>query len=162
TGRHAPTLTPVSPTTGAGSRAARQTVAAAMTSGRLERELPRTHDAPWLARRSLGEWFGAALAPDELHRAKLLTSELVTNAVQHGRGRIALGARLSADRLRVEVTDEGPGFEYVVGRARFDRLRGHGLAIVDAESDSWGVGGGHTRVWFELAVSAPAAAAGQA
>ncbi|HET8980552.1 MAG TPA: ATP-binding protein [Solirubrobacteraceae bacterium] len=129
-----------------------------MTSGRLERELPRTHDAPWLARRSLGDWFAAALAPDELHRAKLLTSELVTNAVLHGRGQIALGARLNDSRLRVEVADEGPGFEYVVGRAPFDRLRGHGLAIVDAESDGWGVAQGQTRVWFELAVSTPAAA----
>ena len=122
----------------------------------FECELPRGHDAPWLARRSLGEWYGATLTADELHRAKLLTSELVTNAVLHGQGRITLASRLQKARLIVEVADEGPGFVYSVGQRSFDFLRGRGLAIVDAESATWGMGEGTTHVWFELAVSAPA------
>ncbi|HWE13580.1 MAG TPA: ATP-binding protein [Solirubrobacteraceae bacterium] len=127
-----------------------------MKNSEFERELPRSHDAPWLARRSLGGWYGAMTQADELHRAKLLTSELVTNAVLHGRGQITLSARLQRGRLVVEVADEGPGFQYAVGQRSLDHLRGRGLAIVDAESAAWGIGEGMTQVWFELAVSIPA------
>lgn len=133
-----------------------------MQSALHEQELPRTHQSPWLARRALGDWYGAALQPDELHLAKLLTSELVTNAVLHGRGRIVLAAGLSDGRLRVQVTDEGPGFAYrgahrgLDQQRRFDRPLGRGLAIVEAESARWGIGQGTTQVWFELTVSSPA------
>jgi anti-sigma regulatory factor (Ser/Thr protein kinase) len=127
-----------------------------MRNAEFERELPRGADAPWLARRSLGDWYGATLRADEVHLAKLLTSELVTNAVLHGEGRITLRARLEDRRLVVEVADEGPGFEYTSGRRGFDHLRGRGLAIVDSESASWGIGDGLSQVWFELAVAAPA------
>jgi anti-sigma regulatory factor (Ser/Thr protein kinase) len=127
-----------------------------MRNAEFERELPRGADAPWLARRSLGDWYGATLRADEVHLAKLLTSELVTNAVLHGEGRITLSARLEDRRLVVEVADQGPGFEYTSGRRGFDHLRGRGLAIVDSESASWGIGDGLTQVWFELAVATPA------
>jgi serine/threonine-protein kinase RsbW len=129
-----------------------------MRNPEFERELSRSHDAPWLARRSLGEWYGSTLEAEELHRAKLLTSELITNAVLHGQGQIMLRARLEGGRLQVEVADEGPGFHYAIGQRSFDHLRGRGLAIVDAESAGWGIGTGMTHVWFELAVSVPARA----
>lgn len=121
-----------------------------MSSERLEHELPRNHDAPWLARRMLGEWFGASLESDELHRAKLLASELVTNAILHGAGRIQLRARLDGGRLRVEVRDEGPGFDRTGGPRSLDHLHGQGLAIVEAESSRWGIEPGTSQVWFEL------------
>jgi anti-sigma regulatory factor (Ser/Thr protein kinase) len=127
-----------------------------MRNAEFERELPRGADAPWLARRSLGDWYGATLRADELHLAKLLTSELVTNAVLHGQGRITLSARLEDHRLVVAVADEGHGFEYAASRRGFDHLRGRGLAIVDAESARWGIDDGLTHVWFELAVATPA------
>ena len=127
-----------------------------MRNAEFERELPRGVDAPWLARRSLGVWYGATIRADELHLAKLLTSELVTNAVLHGRGRILLSTRLQGRRLVVEVGDEGSGFDYAASQGAFDRLRGRGLAIVDAESARWGIGDRMTQVWFELAVAAPA------
>jgi anti-sigma regulatory factor (Ser/Thr protein kinase) len=91
-----------------------------------------------------------------VHRAKLLTSELVTNAVLHGRGRIMLSARLEEQRLLVEVADEGSGFDYVAGQRSVDHLRGRGLAIVAAESARWGIDDGTAQVWFELAVTIPA------
>ena len=122
----------------------------------FERELPRGADAPWLARRSLGDWYGTTLQADELHLAKLLTSELVTNAVLHGRGLITLSVRLRDGRLVVEVADEGSGFDYAPGRSGFDHPSGRGLAIIDAESARWGIGEGTTHVWFELAVAEPA------
>lgn len=116
----------------------------------FEKELPRSHDAPWLARRSLADRFGVELEHDQLHRAKLLTSELVTNAVLHGTGRIFLRADLNEDRVHVEVVDEGEGFEHRVTRCHFDELTGRGLGIVDSESSRWGVHEGSTHVWFEL------------
>jgi anti-sigma regulatory factor (Ser/Thr protein kinase) len=116
----------------------------------LESPLPRGPEAPWLARRSLSTWFGAALGSEQLQSAKLLASELVTNAVLHGRGQIVLRAHLTLDRLLVEVSDEGQGFEYRLRRREPDALRGRGLGIVDAESSTWGVHAGTARVWFEL------------
>jgi anti-sigma regulatory factor (Ser/Thr protein kinase) len=116
----------------------------------FEKKLPRWQGAPSLARRSLGDWFGALLERDELHSAKLLTSELVTNAVVHGRGQILLRAELNDDRVFVEVIDEGHGFEYDLRHLAFDELNGRGLAIVDAVSSEWGIHEGTTHVWFEL------------
>ncbi len=121
-----------------------------MTAVVYERELPRDRNAPWEARRSLTDWFGTALEHDQLHTAKLLTSELVTNAVLHGQGKIVLRARLNADRVLVEVTDEGQGFEHEVRQRDFDDLHGRGLAIVETESSRWGIHEGTTNVWFEL------------
>jgi anti-sigma regulatory factor (Ser/Thr protein kinase) len=116
----------------------------------FEQVLPRSHDAPWLGRSSLTKWFGAALEPGELHRAKLLASELLTNAVLHGEGKIVLRARSDDDRILIEVIDEGHGFEHAVRRTDFGDLSGRGLWIVDAESSRWGIHEGTTHVWFEL------------
>lgn len=127
-----------------------------MRNAEFEWELPRGAEAPWLARRSLSDGYGATLRADELHLAKLLTSELVTNAVLHGRGRIVLSARLEDRRLVVEVADEGDGFQYVVGQRSRDHLRGRGLAIVAAESSRWGIDDGTAHVWFEVAVTTAA------
>jgi anti-sigma regulatory factor (Ser/Thr protein kinase) len=117
----------------------------------LSLELPRMPDAPGMARRQLVECFGAALDEDKLQTAKLLTSELVTNALLHGEGSITLLADLDQDRLLVEVIDEGEG----INRPRVDRypdrIGGYGLWIVEHESSRWGTHAGATRVWFELA-----------
>ena len=121
-----------------------------MTTLRLETELPRSHMAPSLARRQLSDWLDAVLAPDEVHSAKLLISELVTNAVIHGQGEIALRAELNDERVFAEVSDQGHGFEYEVRLPGSEELHGRGLAVVDALSSRWGVGEGSTRVWFEL------------
>ena len=114
------------------------------------KELPRSSEAPGIARRELSRWCGDSLELDELQTAKLLTSELVTNAVLHGRGRIVLRAQLNDDRLLVEVIDEGAGFEHEVRHREFHELHGRGLAIVDTESSRWGIHEGTTHVWFEL------------
>jgi anti-sigma regulatory factor (Ser/Thr protein kinase) len=116
----------------------------------FETELPRSHEAPWLARRALGGWLGGELAADKLHTAKLLTSELVTNAVLHGKGQIQMRAQLDEHRVRIEVVDEGRGFAHDVRDRDVDALSGRGLAIVDAESSRWGIRDGSTHVWFEL------------
>jgi anti-sigma regulatory factor (Ser/Thr protein kinase) len=119
----------------------------------LDVELAREATAPRAARILVEERFAAELSDRELETTQLLVSELVTNAVVHGWGRIRLRARLNADRLLVEVMDEGRGIPSVVPPwdVRNPTAGGRGLAIVDAESSRWGIQRGKTsHVWFEL------------
>jgi anti-sigma regulatory factor (Ser/Thr protein kinase) len=119
-------------------------------SGRHAAELPRAASAAATARDSLASWFAADLGTSMLYSAQLVVSELATNAYLHGRGRITLRAELDGDRLLVEVTDEGNGFEQTVRPHHLEGLGGRGLKIVDAEASRWGIRDGRTRVWFEL------------
>jgi anti-sigma regulatory factor (Ser/Thr protein kinase) len=121
----------------------------------LEVELSRDPHAPSRARRLIGELGASVLDRDELDRAKVMVSELVTNAVLHGRGVISLRASLDRDRLLVEVIDEGSGFERVVRERSFEDLHGRGLGIVEAEASRWGLYEGTTHVWFEIERSGP-------
>ena len=118
----------------------------------LDVELARETTAPWIARSLVKERFADKLSDGELDTARLLVSELVTNAVAHGWGRITLRAHLNEDRLLVEVMDEGSGLEPAVRERDFENPRagGRGLTIVDAESSRWGIREGTTHVWFEL------------
>jgi anti-sigma regulatory factor (Ser/Thr protein kinase) len=121
----------------------------------IEIELPREPSAAGRARRLLEELSAGALDAEELGRATLLVSELVNNAVLHGRGAITLRAVLDEDRLLVEVMDEGSDFERVMREQDFDELGGWGLRIVEAEASRWGVHEGTTHVWFEIEPSGP-------
>ena len=121
-----------------------------LTVDTFETDLPRTRAAPALARRSLARWLATDVDGDELHTAELLVSELVTNAVIHGRGEVTLRAQLDDDRLLVEVIDEGGGFERTVRQHDFASIGGRGLAIVDTAASRWGIHEGTTHVWFEL------------
>lgn len=126
-----------------------------MSASPLEVELPRARHAPAIARQRLTEWIAGAFEPDDLHRARLLTSELVSNAVLHGRGTIVLRALLADQRLLVEVIDQGDGLERTIRQHGPDQVGGNGLHIVEAESSRWGVHEGTTHVWFELEPSGP-------
>lgn len=126
-----------------------------MTGETFEKDLPRTRGAPALARRSLASWFAGGLERDQLRKAELLVSELVTNAVMHGRGKITLRAQVDENRVLVEVIDEGGGFERIARRDDFDSVGGRGLAIVDSEASRWGIHEGTTHVWFELEQPGP-------
>jgi anti-sigma regulatory factor (Ser/Thr protein kinase) len=116
----------------------------------LQVELPRNPVAPSTARRLIGELSAGELDGEELDRAKVMVSELVTNAVLHGQGVITLTASLDQDRLRVEVVDEGSGFERTVRERTSEELQGWGLEIVESEASRWGLYEGTTHVWFEI------------
>jgi anti-sigma regulatory factor (Ser/Thr protein kinase) len=120
-----------------------------------ERELPRSKEAPQIARRAVIEWYGDSLEADELENTKIVVSELVTNAVTHGVGRIRFRAHSDDDRILVEVLDEGSGFEYEAGQVPFDQLRGRGLEIVEAASSRWGIHEGTMHVWAEIEREGP-------
>jgi anti-sigma regulatory factor (Ser/Thr protein kinase) len=112
--------------------------------------LSRDPSAPRTARAWLGTLFGADLGDDTLATAKLLVSEIVTNAVLHGQGEIVLRARLDHRRLHAEVTDQGHGFTWTVPEHDLERTTGWGLMLVARQADRWGVDGVTTHVWFEL------------
>jgi anti-sigma regulatory factor (Ser/Thr protein kinase) len=116
----------------------------------VREQLPKQSTAPARARRIL-RCFDGRLPPERLADARLLVSEVVTNAVEHvvEEGDIELVLAMDEDRLRVEVLDPGNGFE--VRERDPAGHRGWGLQFVDRLSDSWGVtsdSGGC--VWFEL------------
>lgn len=79
----------------------------------------------------------------------LVVSELVSNSVRHGRtADIDIKVTTDEQWIRIEVTDDGPGF-----RADAPRGDGLGLAIVEKLSEEWGMRGADHRftVWAELA-----------
>ena len=93
------------------------------------------------------------LSPDRTNDALLLTSELVTNAVLHGRSEVSLEVVLGVV-LRVSVVDENSRHPTSVSEDP-DALDGRGLALVDALAARWGVQdlAMGKAVWFELATS---------
>ena len=123
--------------------------------GPLQIAIPREKASPAAARRALRDWCHGEADADLLDDAELLVSELVTNALRHGHGAIALRAALDDNRLFVEVVDEGTGFERVLRRRDFDQVGGWGLEIVEELASRWGVHEGTTHVWFELERSGP-------
>ncbi len=115
-------------------------------------QLPKQPDAAAIARRVLDE-FDGRIDSAKLETARLLVTEVVTNAVRHVKreGPIDLCLELSEDALRVEVIDPGQGF---VPRRRGpdSPLDGNwGLHFLEVLSDRWGIESDErTRVWFEL------------
>jgi anti-sigma regulatory factor (Ser/Thr protein kinase) len=82
----------------------------------------------------------------------LLASELVSNAVRHGRAKsVGLRVDVLPKHVRVDVTDQGPGFARRIDRPDPSGVGGWGLHLVDELSTRWGiVGGKGARVWFEI------------
>lgn len=113
-------------------------------------ELPRTSTAPGIARQRMSEWLATEPDRSGFTDAELLVSELVTNAIVHGRGRIELRAHLDRRRLLVRVVDEGTGFVPGVRERKIDGGGGRGLGIVEAAASRWGIRQGAGDAWFEL------------
>ena len=111
--------------------------------------------APRAARRAVVDTL--SLRDGLAHDAALLISEAVTNSVLHANltpeSRIHVDAWWAGERLRVEVCDDGDGLSSPSPAGPGpDRDGGHGLGIISALADRWGVvSDGHTRIWFELA-----------
>jgi anti-sigma regulatory factor (Ser/Thr protein kinase) len=85
-------------------------------------------------RRLLPDWrLGALLEP-----VLLVVSELVANAVQHGRPPVGLRLRRAGQGVRVDVHDE-EGTPVESSSAAAEAESGRGLAIVDALASDSGV-----------------------
>ncbi len=92
---------------------------------------------------------------DQLDVARLLATELVTNAMLHGAPPIRIAAHRANAVVRIEVFDGSP---HRPTPRPFDAEAptGHGILLVDRLARRWGVDshdGGKT-VWFEVTGSA--------
>jgi two-component sensor histidine kinase len=111
-----------------------------------------SRQAPAQARRAVHD-FATAVAPTSARTAELLASELVTNAVTHGRGDVRVVMEYDADGLAVTVSDDEPAVPEVADGAS-STVGGRGLRLVEVLSSAWGVEpdrrGRGKGVWFRL------------
>lgn len=115
--------------------------------------LPKDPLSAGRARRFIRDFCAAAELGEELcEKAALLVSELVTNAITHGRSRATLVAERPGVCLRVAVLDTDLDLAPGAGDRGPDAESGRGLRIVAAVADRWGVEatGEGKAVWFEL------------
>lgn len=114
--------------------------------------LPHQATAACTARRHVAT-VCADLDRGDYETALLLTSELVTNAIQHSDGAIELLVATGGDRLHVEVRDDADGQPRLL-EARGLSARGRGMMLVERLAERWGVRAESTAsgksVWFEL------------
>lgn len=97
------------------------------------------------------------ISEDLIDTARLLTSELATNAIIHSdatNGTFALEVRSFGCCLSIEVHDSSPNAP-VVRTVTDDAEHGRGLLLVAEVSDSWGYyfQGGYKHVWLHLHVA---------
>jgi anti-sigma regulatory factor (Ser/Thr protein kinase) len=117
--------------------------------------LPSDETAAGVARRHL-EGTLAHLPAETVETARLLVSELVTNAIAHGSGLVSLSVDYDGTRLWVEVRDEST--QHPEPRdAPLLSEGGRGLHIVDALSAEWGASpsGRGKSVWFWIDIAGP-------
>lgn len=116
-------------------------------------ELPAKPSSAKEARRFISQFCVAADLPEELcQTAALLTSEVVTNAVLHGRTRATLRVQEPPPFLRVSVEDSNPDLPDIGDAPELVATSGRGMHIVAALAHRWGIEATATgkAVWFEL------------
>lgn len=124
-------------------------------SRELEYELTGGPYAVTAARLALSE-FDELVDESLAFDVRLLVSELVTNSVRHAQvgpeSSIKLNLAIADSHVRVEVSDDGPGFDPPVQdpTAELARESGWGLFFVTQLADRWGVERDPGRVWFEI------------
>ncbi|QKV91842.1 SpoIIE family protein phosphatase [Streptomyces sp. NA02950] len=110
------------------------------------------------AARTLRSWDLEA----ELDVVLLVTSELVTNAIVHTSSEVHLNLTLTADRLRIAVSDRSPRTPTKPTSVDWEATGGRGLLLVEAVSHAWGsvpLSGGK-QVWSDITLSSPRADSG--
>lgn len=99
---------------------------------------PRDPSSVSLARRYVTERLTEHGETALLDTARLVVSELVTNAVRHARVDFELVLARVGDRVLVRVRDTAPG-RPEVRNVPVDSVDGRGLALVEMVSSDWGV-----------------------
>jgi len=120
-------------------------------------EVPVGAEAAAIAREVVvGALVEVQVGEDRIEDLRLLTSEIVTNAIRHAglsrKDTIALAVDASERRVRVEVADHGPGFDpFDLPEPSVEQVGGWGLRLVKQLSDAWGVIRNEPNlVWFEV------------
>jgi anti-sigma regulatory factor (Ser/Thr protein kinase) len=122
----------------------------------LALNLPPDTSAPRVARAAAKRYLAGKVSPERLSALSMVISELVTNALEHGRGQVVLRLQLDEGIVRGEVIDQGGGFEHEIRARGPEDVRGRGLLLVEALTNRWGIHEGTTHVWFELAAGTDA------
>ena len=119
--------------------------------------VPATLAAPAEARRRLRADLTRGLSEIDLDGIELVASELVTNSVRHSGAApgspISVRVTATDERARLEVIDQGPGFEPGLPRPRSlaDGGGGLGLVLLARSSLDWGaVAEDGSCVWGEF------------
>lgn len=123
-----------------------------MTTSASTSTVVRRRDAARLARRYARATCAGTAPPRVVEDVELVVSELVTNAVRHGHGRITMHLEVAPDRVVVGVQDEGAA-RPAPRQPDVSEVNGRGLALVAILATEWGVrpepGGGKV-VWCVL------------
>lgn len=123
----------------------------------MEHRLPYSMTAAGEARRLSREFLRSRLDEARTAEALVMVSEIVGNAVRHGKaepdGRIGLRLEDDPGVARVVVTDAAPEFSFereTFEKANLDHM---GLLMVDRLADRWGLSlDGKKAVWIEVDV----------
>jgi anti-sigma regulatory factor (Ser/Thr protein kinase) len=100
----------------------------------IEDDVRAVHQARAFTRATLEQW----ALPESLARdAILLVSEMVTNAIVHGRAPIGLRLRRAREHLLLEVSDTATAVPRKL-RPTSDDVHGRGLQLVAMMADEWG------------------------
>jgi len=125
------------------------------SAGSRRLALPDSHRSPALARawvrQLLDEELVAEASCDLVDTVEMLTSELVTNAVLHGRSTLVVQLTMVADTVQIVVEDNSPVPPQSRDPEDFAE-GGRGLLLVDWLASSWGweVTPTGKYVWFRV------------
>ena len=116
-------------------------------------DLEPTLAAPAQARRFVRGALGDGVPRETTELAELLTSELVTNAIRHGSGRVAVTLTCSERVLAISVSDDDAAVPVVPPEDPL-AVGGRGVRMVQRLAQDWGVSprenGPGKVVWFRL------------
>jgi anti-sigma regulatory factor (Ser/Thr protein kinase) len=115
----------------------------------VELVLAPTPAAAGASRRLVEDHLDPPFPREAADNLKLVLTELVANAVEHGEGDVTVRVWLRDDAVALEVADAG-GRSTPHIRDHPGAAGGWGLRIVDALARRWGVYEGSTHVWAEL------------
>jgi hypothetical protein len=101
--------------------------------------------------RVAGELADGGLHGDHADAVLLVVTELLSNAVEHGRAPVRIQVTAASATVHIEVHDAGPGTPQTQPLWAH-RLRGRGLLVVEALSSGWGWTGDPTGtiVWADI------------
>ena len=121
--------------------------------GVLDATYAATPDSARQARSDLRAALAAQVDTNTLDVVELLTTELVVNSIQHAGSKATVTAEVHRDKVRVAVSDEGPGTP-VRRSPELGEESGRGLWMVDSLAYDWGIERSETdkTVWFEVAL----------
>ena len=124
------------------------------SAGEVDFEIPSVPNAVRDARERVVEAAAGRLDESRVAQLRLVASEVISNAVRHGRSTedVWIRALPTDDFLCVKVTDSGAGIAPSPRATAPADDGGFGLMLVETLTRRWGMTreAGRTRIWFEF------------